>query len=143
VRVALARFGIVLEKSGGALAKMWLPFKLCAGGPLGSGRQPFPWIHLADAVRAILFLVQEDLSGPVNLTAPDPPTNAEFSSALGKALHRPAFMPAPAFAVRIALGEMSTLLLDGQRALPSKLVDADFPYEHPDLADALAEIAAR
>jgi len=142
-RVIAARIGVVLGTGGGALAKMLTPFKLGLGGPLGSGRQPFPWIHLDDATGALLFLLAADsVSGSVNLAAPDLRTNAEFTKSLGRALRRPAYLPAPGFAVRLALGEMSTLLLDGQRAVPGKLVDAGYAFKHPELDEALASLLA-
>ena len=140
VRVALPRFGVVLEKGGGALAKMALPFKLFAGGPLGSGRQPFPWIHRDDVVGGILFLLDHPLSGPVNFAAPDQKTNAEFSAALGRALRRPSWAPAPAFALKLALGEMSSMLLGGQRAVPKKLTEAGYSFKYPKVDAALSAI---
>ncbi len=141
VRTVTLRFGVVLGREGGALAKMLTPFKLGLGGPLGSGRQPFPWIHRDDAVAAILYAVAEArLAGPANAVGPELLTNAQFTKALGRALHRPAFLPAPAFALRLALGEMSTLLLDGQRALPGKLLDAGFAFKHPSLDGALSAL---
>jgi uncharacterized protein (TIGR01777 family) len=137
----MARFGVVLGKEGGALAKMLTPFKLGLGGPLGSGRQPFPWIHIDDAVGAILFAIDDaKLYGPLNVTAPEARTNAEFTKALGRALHRPAFLPAPAFALRLALGEMSSLLLKGQRAIPRKLLTCGYEFRHPTLDKALAAL---
>jgi len=143
VRVVMARFGVVLGKEGGALAKMLPPFKLGVGGPLGSGRQPFPWIHSDDAVGAILFAIDDaKLSGPVNVAAPGAKTNAEFTKALGRALHRPAFLPAPAFALRLALGEMSSLLLGGQNAPPKKLLERGYKFRHPALDGALASLFA-
>ena len=144
VRVVMARIGVVLGKTGGALAKMLTPFKLGLGGPLGSGRQPFPWIHLDDAVGAILRSIDDvKLAGPVNVVAPEAATNAKFTKALGRALHRPAFLPAPAFALRLALGEMSTLLLDGQKAIPKRLLDAGYVFKHPSVEGALASLLAR
>lgn len=141
VRVVMARFGVVLGKEGGALAKMLTPFKLGLGGPLGSGLQPFPWIHVADAVGALLHAVDDAaLYGPVNLAAPGETTNAGFTKALGRALHRPAFLPAPAFAMRLALGEMSSLLLKGQRATPKKLLASGYEFRHPALDAALASL---
>lgn len=141
VRVVLARFGVVLERGGGALEKMSLPFKLFAGGPLGSGRQGFPWIHREDAIRALLFALDEEkLSGPVNLAAPGAITNREFTKALGRALHRPAFMPAPAFALKLALGEMSGMLLGGQFAQPKKLLEAGYKFKYETADAALAAI---
>lgn len=141
VRVVMARFGVVLGKEGGALAKMLPPFKLGLGGPLGSGRQPFPWIHLDDAVGALLFAIDEPkLSGPVNIAAPEMKTNAQFTKALGRALRRPAFLPAPGFVLRLALGEMSMLLLGGQRAAPKKLLEHGYEFRHPELDGALASL---
>lgn len=141
VRVAMTRFGVVLGKEGGALAKMLTPFKIGVGGPLGSGRQPFPWIHIDDAVGAILFALDNaKLDGPVNVTAPEARTNAEFTKSLGRALRRPAFLPAPAFAVRLALGEMSALLLKGQRATPQKLLACGYAFRHPTLDGALTSL---
>ncbi len=141
VRVAMTRFGVVLGKEGGALAKMLTPFKIGVGGPLGSGRQPFPWIHIDDAVGAILFALDNaKLDGPVNVTAPEARTNAEFTKSLGRALRRPVFLPAPAFAVRLALGEMSALLLKGQRATPQKLLACGYAFRHPTLDGALTSL---
>ena len=143
VRPVMARIGVVLGKTGGAFAKMLTPFKLGLGGPIGSGRQPFPWIHLDDAVGAILRSIDDAaLSGPVNVVAPETATSAKFAKAMGRALHRPAFLPAPAFALRLALGEMSTMLLDGQRAVPKKLLDAGYAFRHPALDDALKDLAS-
>lgn len=144
VRAVVARLGVVLGTAGGALARMLLPFKLGLGGPLGSGEQPFPWIHLDDAVGAILYAIEDPaLSGPVNVVSADAKTNAQFTKALGRALRRPAFLPAPAFALRLALGEMSTLLLDGQAAVPSKLQEEGYSFKHPSLEGALASLLAR
>lgn len=141
-RVVLARTGVVLGRGGGALAKMRLPFKLGLGGPLGDGRQPFPWIHLDDEVGALLFALDTpSLSGPVNLCAPAPVTNARFAKALGRAYGRPAVLPAPAFALRLALGEMAQMLLGGQRALPRKLEAAGYRFARPDLDEALASLS--
>ncbi len=144
VRVVMTRFGVVLGKDGGALAKMLPPFKLGLGGPLGSGRQPFPWVHIDDVVGAILFAVDDArLAGPVNVVAPDAKTNAEFTKALGRALHRPAFLPAPGFALRLALGEMASMLLGGQRAVPKKLLERGYKFRHPSLDEALAALFER
>jgi uncharacterized protein (TIGR01777 family) len=140
-RTVMTRFGVVLGAKGGALAKMLTPFKLGLGGPLGDGRQPFPWVHLDDAVGAILFAVDDaKLTGPVNVTAPEAATNAGFTKALGRALRRPAFLPAPAFAVRLALGEMSSLLLGGQNAPPRKLLERGYEFRRPSLDGALASL---
>ncbi|MDE2511290.1 MAG: TIGR01777 family oxidoreductase [Elusimicrobia bacterium] len=141
VRVVLPRIGIVLEEDGGALAKMALPFKFFAGGPLGSGAQGFPWIHRDDVVGALLFLLgDEKVSGPVNFAAPGGLNNREFSAALGRALGRPSWAPAPAFALKLALGEMADMLLGGQTATPKKLLDAGYAFKYPDAAAALNAI---
>jgi uncharacterized protein (TIGR01777 family) len=122
LRVVLLRTGLVLERSGGALPKMLPPFWFGAGGPVGNGRQYWPWIHLRDWVDLVRFAIGTDrVAGPMNASAPTPVTNAAFAQALGRALHRPAFMPAPGFALRLMLGEMAdALLLSGQRAVPAK-----------------------
>lgn len=141
VRVVMTRFAVVLGRDGGALAKMLPPFKLGLGGPLGSGRQPFAWVHLDDVVGAILFALDDaKLTGPVNVAAPDAKTNAEFTKALGRALHRPAFLPVPAFALKLALGEMSGMLLGGQRAAPKKLLERGYEFRHPSLDGALVSL---
>ncbi len=141
VRRAVLRTGIVLAREGGALAKMLPPFKLFAGGPLGDGRQYMPWIHLADEVGAIRFLLDSpDAAGPFNLTAPEPLTNRQFSRVLGRVLGRPSFMPAPAFALKLALGEMSKIVLEGQRALPRRLEQAGYRFRFPGLEAALRDL---
>lgn len=141
VRRVVIRTGIVLTSEGGALPRMALPFKLFAGGPAGSGGQWMPWIHLADEVGAIRFAIEnEEARGPLNLSAPQPVTNRDFSRVLGKALHRPSFMPAPAFALRMALGEMADLILTGQKAVPKRLLDLGFYFKYPELSEALNDI---
>ena len=141
IRAVCMRVGIVLSTQGGALGKMLLPFKLGVGGPVGSGKQWMPWIHIDDIVGAFRYVIaNDDLVGAVNATAPHPVTNAEFSKALGHTLHRPAFMPAPAFALKLAFGEMSQILLEGQRAVPKKLQFAGYEFKYPDLADALEDV---
>ncbi len=141
VRRALLRTGVVLARDGGALAKMLLPFRLFAGGPAGSGRQYMPWIHLADEVGAIRFLLDNpEAGGPFNLTAPEPLTNKEFSRVLGKVLRRPSFMPAPAFALKLALGEMSKIVLEGQRALPRRLEEMGYTFQFRSLESALRDL---
>ena len=144
-RVAIIRTGLPLDRRGGALPKMLLPFSMFAGGPMGSGRQYMPWIHLQDWVRLVTFAIQhEGARGPLNATGPNPATNAEFAKALGHALKRPSFMPAPAFALRLALGEMAdALLLSGQRVLPVRAADLGFAFRFADLDDALADIFSR
>jgi uncharacterized protein (TIGR01777 family) len=139
IRVAYPRTGIVLGKEGGALPKTLLPFKLGAGGNLGSGRQYMSWIVREDEVAAIIFaLSHKEISGPFNVTAPAPVTNAEFTKTLGRVLRRPTFLPAPAFALRLALGEMAdALLLSSARVMPEKLLKAGFKFRYPDLIGAL------
>lgn len=135
IRVVHPRFGIVLHPSGGALAKMLPVFRLGLGGPLGDGRQRMSWISLDDAVGALLHALDHPtLTGPLNLTSPDAVSNAELSRALGKALHRPAFMRVPGFALRAALGEMADVaLLGGARVAPQQLLDTGFVFAHPSL----------
>ncbi len=141
VRRVLVRTGVVLSAEGGALPRMLLPFRFFIGGPLGNGRQWFPWIHLADEVAAIHFLIKNrQASGAFNLTAPNPLTNAAFGRVLGKVMGRPAFMPTPGFALRLLFGEMSTVLLDGQRAIPRRLLEAGFQFKFTDAEPALRDI---
>lgn len=141
VRRVLARTGLVLSATGGSLPPMLLPFKLFLGGPLGHGRQWWPWIHIRDEARALAFLIAEpQAAGPFNLTAPNPVTQRDFAQTLGNVLHRPAKLPTPAFLLRLALGEMADLLLKGQRAVPKRLLELGFTFEYPDLKDALWEL---
>jgi uncharacterized protein (TIGR01777 family) len=144
-RVVTLRTGVVLERDGGALPKMLPPFRIGAGGPVGSGRQYWPWIHRRDWLDLARFAIRTDaLSGPVNATAPTPVRNADFARALGRALRRPALLPTPAFALRIMLGEMAdALLLTGQRAVPAKARRVGFRFTYGDLDGALAAIFAR
>ncbi len=138
-RVAIARIGIVLGKDGGALARMVPLFRRFAGGPLGSGKQWWSWIHVDDLVRALLFALDEEtLEGPFNATATAPARMNDVVRELGRALHRPAAVPAPAFAIRLALGERAEVLLTGQRVLPKKLLAAGFELRYPELAQAIA-----
>jgi uncharacterized protein len=141
-RVVLIRTGIVLAKSGGALQEMARPFRLGAGGPLGSGRQYMSWIHLTDWVSLVCWAIRTAaVAGPLNATAPNPVTNEQFSRELGHALHRPALLRTPAFALRLVLGEMAdSLLLTGQRAVPAKARALGFDFAYPDLGPALADL---
>jgi uncharacterized protein (TIGR01777 family) len=143
-RVVLVRTGIVLDRRGGALPKMLPPFQMFVGGPLGSGTQYMPWIHKDDWVRMVSWMTTADgARGPVNATSPTPVTNAEFSKALGRALKRPSLLPAPAFALRIALGEMAdALLLSGQRALPVRATDLGFTFRYSQIDEALTSVLA-
>lgn len=141
VRRAILRTGLVLSRAGGPLPLMRLPFYFFVGGPLGNGKQWFPWIHIADEIGAIRFAMKKtDAQGVFNLCAPNPLTNAEFSRALAKVIHRPSFMPAPSFAVRLMLGEMSTLLLDGQREIPQRLQQLGFSFRFAEAEPALRDL---
>ena len=141
IRRPVLRTGIVLSREGGALPKMALPFRLMAGGPMGGGRQWVPWLHVVDEVGAIRFLLErEDADGPFNLSAPEPLTNRDFSRALGRALSRPSFAPAPGFALRLLLGEMAEALLHGQRAVPQRLLDLGYVFRYPEAAGALRNL---
>jgi uncharacterized protein (TIGR01777 family) len=140
IRVVHLRFGAVIGPGPSAIARLLPIFRLGLGGPLGSGAQWMSWIGLQDAVAAILFLLETpSLIGPVNLTAPNPVTNAQFTTALAHAVHRPAILPVPAFALRLALGEMADeALLASARVYPGKLITAGFQFTHPKIAQALA-----
>ncbi len=143
VRVVHPRLGLVLGKGGGMLARMVPAFKSFAGGPVGAGKQYMPWVHRRDVVRAVEYAIgAESLSGPVNLTAPEPVTMNAFAAALGKALGRPAKLRVPAFAVKLAFGEAAEVLLTGQRALPTRLVESGYAFLFPELESALSDILA-
>jgi len=141
-RVAIARFGIVLGPGGGVLGQMAPLFRAFVGGRLGSGRQWFSWIHVGDLFGALAHLAgRRESEGPYNLTAPEPVTNRRLTRELGRVLHRPAVLPAPAFAVRLALGEFGEVLLRGQRVLPRRLLAEGFRFAHPDFNGALEALA--
>lgn len=141
VRVICLRTGVVLEKDGGALPRMLLPFRMFLGGPLGSGRQWFPWIHREDVVEIILFaLTHPLLSGAINVTAPNSVTMKEFCRTLGKVMQRPSWLPVPSFVLQLIFGEMSEVLLDGQRAVPKKLLEAGYAFHHPKLDECLSAV---
>lgn len=141
VRPVLCRFGVILDKNAGALPRMILPYKLFAGGKIGTGKQWLSWIHIEDVVRGIIFVIENtNVNGPVNFTAPSPVTMEQFGETLSKVLNRPHWMPVPSFALKILLGEMSILVLEGQRAMPEKLINAGFTFRYPELEDALKEI---
>lgn len=144
IRVAHARFGIVLHPEGGALAKLLPPFRLGVGGKLGNGRQYMSWIARSDAVRALLHILDtETLRGPINVTAPNPVTNAQLTEELGKALHRPTIFTVPGFAARALFGEMAQVaLLSGARVLPRRLLETGFVFEQPALAGCLKAVLA-
>jgi uncharacterized protein len=142
IRVVHLRLGVVLSPAGGALARMLPVFRAGLGGRLGSGRQWLSWITLPDATRAILFALETpSLSGPVNVVAPNPVTNLEFTRALGRALHRPALLPVPAFALRLAFGEMAdSTILESERVTPDRLITAGFRFEYPCLDAGLRAV---
>lgn len=141
VRRAIIRTGVVLSRKGGALPRMLIPFRFYVGGKLGSGRQWFPWIHINDEINAIRFLIENDsAAGPFNLVAPNPITNACFTRMLGEVMRCPARIATPAFLLRIAFGEMSTLLLDGQYAVPRHLLDLGYVFKFADAESALREL---
>src|SRR5581483_424847 len=141
-RVVALRTGLVLAKDGGALREMLLPFRLGIGGPVGSGRQYWPWIHRDDWVALVAWIIANtSVAGAVNMTAPAPVPNREFAAALGRAMHRPSFMPAPAFALQLLFGEMAdALLLSGQRAVPDTAERGGFRFRYRLLDQALAAI---
>ena len=150
-RVVLARFGVILAKEGGALPMMMRPFQFGLGGRIASGKQWVAWIALADVVEALLRCLNSTpitgavkfapISGPVNVVGPEPLTNAEFTKELARAMHRPAVIPAPAFALRLALGEMAdALLMASQRAVPKKLLEAGYQFQHTNLHSAMAAV---
>ena len=139
-RVVKIRTGLVLEPTGGALGRMLPLFRFGIGGKLGSGKQWWSWITLHDQIRAICHLLESDLSGPVNLTSPNPVTNQEFTAALARALHRPALLPVPGFALKIALGGFSTEILGSKKVLPQALLDSGFTFDYPHITSALDEL---
>ncbi len=140
IRTVSLRFGVVLARDGGALPQMLLPFRLFVGGPVAGGRQWLSWIHIRDAVAAIVFLMDSPLVDAVNVTTPQPVRNAEFARSAGRALNRPALLPLPGFVLRAALGEQATLVCDGVRAMPAKLEGAGFPFAFPDIDRALQDV---
>src|SRR5436309_778506 len=139
LRTVQLRTAVVLAGAGGALAKMLPPFRAGIGGPVAGGRQYMPWIHLDDLVGMYLAALDDpSWSGPINASAPEPVTNREFSKALGRALHRPAVAPVPAFALRLLYGEMARVITTGQRAVPRRALELGYEFRHPDLDEALA-----
>ena len=141
VRRAVARTGIVLSTEGGAFPRIVLPIKLFVGGPLGSGDQYYSWIHIADEVGALRFLIENDeASGSFNLTAPNPVTNEEFAHVVADVMGRPAFLPVPGFAMRTALGDVATVVLDGQRVIPRKLLNLGYEFHFAELEPAVRDL---
>jgi uncharacterized protein (TIGR01777 family) len=141
IRVVEVRTGVVFARDGGALKKILPPFKMGVGGPLGNGRQWFPWIHLDDTVGLFEFALNTaSLDGAINGTAPGIVTNADFTKQLGKVLHRPAFLPVPAFALNLIFGDMATVLLASQRALPKAALAAGYKFQYPELTPALENL---
>jgi uncharacterized protein (TIGR01777 family) len=142
IRVVNTRFGIILDKNGGALAKMLPPFRMGVGGKIGDGKQWMSWIALDDVIGGLrLAITNQSLQGPVNFVAPNPVTNTEFTKALGKALSRPTLFPIPAFGVRLAFGEMAdALLLTSQRVEPARLKDFGYEFKHGDIGKTLAHV---
>ena len=142
VRTVKIRTGLILDPTGGALGRMLPLFRLGLGGKLGNGKQFWSWITLHDHIRAIEFLLGHPISGPVNLTSPNPVTNQEFTSALARAMHRPALFPAPAFALKLALGGFSSEILGSKKVLPHVLSEAGFTWDYPHITNALTALVS-
>ncbi|MBV7506424.1 TIGR01777 family oxidoreductase [Bacillus sp. sid0103] len=141
IRTVFCRFGIILDPHEGALPKIAFPYKSFIGGPIGDGRQWMSWIHIEDVVKGISFIIEKDqINGPINFTAPNPVTMSEFGETLSIVLHRPHWLPVPRFALRLLLGEMSTLVVDGQMVLPKKLLENGYQFQYADLNLALKNI---
>ena len=143
-RVVITRFGIVMGEKGGALGQMIPLFKKYIGGPIGSGRQWFSWVHIKDLAEAFSFLLKHpEISGPVNVCSPNPVRNKDLARALGRALHRPSFMPAPGFMIKLVLGEFGSVILEGQKVIPRKLLESGFVFEYPTIERALQGIVGQ
>lgn len=141
IRVVLTRFGVVLGNDGGALDQMVRPFKFFVGGPIGNGSQWMSWIHVEDLCRAALFVAENPaVEGPVNFCSPEPVTNKNLAEQIGKILHRPSFIPAPGFVIRLALGEFGSVILKGQRILPRKLINHGFQFSFSSVRSALTDL---
>lgn len=141
-RTVKIRTGLVLDPTGGALGKMLPLFRFGLGGKMGNGKQWWSWITLHDLIRAITYILENDISGPVNLTAPNPVTNQEFTSALARALHRPALFPAPAIALKLALGGFSSEILGSKKVIPSALTESGFTWDYPHITNALTALVS-
>jgi hypothetical protein len=143
-RVVITRFGIVMGEKGGALSQMIPLFKKYIGGPIGSGKQWFSWVHIQDLAEAFVFLMKHpEISGPVNVCSPNPVRNRDLAKALGKALHRPSFIRAPGFMVKWVLGEFGSVILEGQRVIPRRLLESGFVFQHADIENALRGIVGQ
>jgi len=143
-QVVITRFGIVMGEKGGALSQMIPLFKKYLGGPIGSGKQWFSWIHIKDLAEAFTFMMKHpEISGPVNVCSPNPVRNKDLAKALGKALHRPSFMPAPGFMIKLVLGEFGSVILEGQKVIPKKLLENGFVFQYADIDKALQSIAGQ
>lgn len=141
IRTVIARFGVILGKNGGALEKMLPPFKAFIGGPLGSGKQPFPWVHIDDVIGILIHALEKDtVKGPLNVVAPELYNNKEFSKELGKAMGRPSLLPVPGLALYVMLGECATMLIEGQRVIPKETLASGYEYKFPKLPAALKEL---
>lgn len=141
IRTCLSRFGVILAKDEGALPMMTLPYKLGVGGTIGSGMQWLSWIHVEDVARALLFVIEnEALSGPINFTTPNVKRMKDFGKSIGAALHRPHWLPVPAFVLKLALGEKSVLVLEGQHVLPEKLLNAQFEFQFVSVQEAIRNL---
>jgi uncharacterized protein (TIGR01777 family) len=143
-RVVITRFGIVMGEKGGALSQMIPLFKKYIGGPIGSGKQWFSWVHIKDLAEAFTFLLKHpEISGSVNVCSPNPVRNRDLAKVLGKALHKPSFLPAPGFMVKWVLGEFGSVILEGQRVIPRKLLASGFAFQYPDIEKALQSIVGQ
>ena len=141
IRRVVVRNGVVLSTKGGALPLILLPYKLLVGGRMGSGRQVYSWIHIADEVAAIQFLIRNNqANGVFNLTSPNPMTNSEFGRTIGNVMKRPHYFPLPGFAMRLAFGEVASMVLEGQKVIPQKLLEAGYEFKYPRLEDALKDL---
>lgn len=141
VRRVILRIGLPLSMKGGVFTRLIFPFRLFAGGPLGSGQQYQPWIHMDDMVAAVRFLMDNnEASGPFNICAPAPVTNAELAKAIGRAMKRPSFLPAPAFAFKLGFGEVAQIVLEGNKMIPKRLTDMGFKWQHPHIGEAVADL---
>ncbi|MGQ9907779.1 MAG: TIGR01777 family oxidoreductase [Candidatus Flexifilum sp.] len=141
VRRVILRIGLPLSMKGGVFTRLIFPFRLFAGGPLGSGQQYQPWIHMDDMVAAVRFLMDNnEASGPFNICAPAPVTNAEMAKAIGRVMKRPSFVPAPAFAFKLGFGEVAQIVLEGNKMIPKRLTDMGFRWQHPHIGEAVADL---